>query len=93
MRLLSTTVAVVAIGWAVATPASAQVVRFGAPAVAVDLGNDGYVRPGHDEYEPEDLPRGGRSYYYSNDNSCRVEVTHERYWDGSTYTHRERHCD
>ena len=94
MRLLLTTVAAAAISLA-ASQASAQVVEFRTPGVAVGVGNTGYDNYGPEAYDEDDapLPRGGRSYVYENDNGCRVEITRERHWDGSVYTHRERHCD
>lgn len=95
MRPVLAILAAAAIGTAVVPPAFAQGVVIDAPGVSVGIGNNGYYRGrAYDrDYYDEDVPRGGRSYSYSDDNGCRVEVIRERHWDGSTYTQRERHCD
>lgn len=95
MRPILTTLAAAALGLAAIIPASAQV-EFRAPGMSVDVGNAGPRDRYYDgdEYDRDEAPpAAGRSYYYDNDNNCRVEIVRERHWDGSVYVHRERHCD
>jgi hypothetical protein len=94
MRPIMTTLAAAALGLAAIIPAAAQGIELRGPGVSVGVGDNGYRdRYYDDESDREDIPRGGRSYYYDNDNNCRVEIVRERHWDGTMYVHRERHCD